>query len=332
MKSQHRLPSILCRNLLPAMTLCSLFLAGREAHAQLINYEWTGNTSNDWATRTNWTPDPGAVAIGTTAGTRFYRVTINGDVSVTRTGDVAFYNGGTPPTSGTDITATAVTLSGGADLSISGNLRITSSSGGYVRNASIGSGSTLDISGSLSAGAQNATGADSTWTIGGIVNTGSFLGFKSTSTTEAIGGGFVLNIAAGSLNVTNDFNWRSNTTAVNLATVGHINLTLGGTVNVGSFTNWDTSNNNFVNFADNTGSLTFGKTGYDLTDVQNLIDGNYIRKGLGEGAFNIQDGGTNWIVTVVPEPTTAALCLLGPLALLLRRQRRMCQNSSFPVQ
>lgn len=326
MKPSHPLHHVFHRTFLPALALGSLFLAGGEVRAQVVNYDWTGATDNDWATRTNWNPDPGATAIGTSAATRFYRVTINGNVAVTRTGDVAFYNSGTAP-SGTDVTATAMTLSGGADLAISGNLRITSSSGNYVRNASIGSGSVLDISGSLSAGAQNATGSDSTWSIAGTVNAGSFLGFKSTSTTEANDGGFVLNIAAGALNVTNGFDWRNNTSNINLATVGHINLTLGGTVSVGSFTNWNTSNENIVNFADNTGSLTFGKTGYALADVQDLIDNDFIRKGLGEGVFNIQDGGANWIVTVVPEPTTAALCLFGPLALLLRRQRRMCQNS-----
>ncbi|AHF94742.1 hypothetical protein OPIT5_24595 [Opitutaceae bacterium TAV5] len=278
--------------------------------AQVTNYEWASATDGDWETRTNWSPDPGSAAIGTNAATRFDRVTISKEVTVTRTGDIRFYTSGTPTGTKTG-SFNALTLSGNARLDVTGDVQISSSSGGYTRNALVETGSILNIAGTLSTGVQNATGVTSRWDIRGSVTTANFAGQQSTSANDGVNGGYILNIDGGSFTVTETFDWRV-TTGARTDLTGQINISGGGTVFINTMNEeWAFSSQQFVNFGDGTGSLTFGKTNWgEESLVRSLISSGHIRLDSSvQGQLDLADNGDTWTISVstIPEPATVAV-------------------------
>ena len=162
---------------------------------------------------------------------------------------------------------------------------------------------------------QNSSGT-STWNIDG--------GTVDGSGASGNGAGFYLGNEAGSTGVINmnsgTFNGSGFTTFIfgRNGGVGILNLS-GGTVTIGSAPTIGGSDR--LNFT--TGSTgSFDATGWTQTDYETLwTNGNLTVDGGQTGNFsdNFQVSGAT--LTVVPEPSSAALLGLGGLALILRRRK-----------
>lgn len=310
-------------------------------NAEVINFNWTWSGNGSWVASQAWTPgyDDQLGGIGGSNWnnlTRFDRVTIS-QYTVTSTSEISFRSANR--TAATDKTGTfnAISLINGGNLIVNNaaGLSISTSAGGYVRGALIGSGSTLEVQGVLRTGAQDATNSVSLWTIEGTVKASTFRGQQGSgfiSGNPDITGGYILNLNGGRMEV-GTFDWRTdqgmgahgNETIASGSSISTaiVNLSEGGILIADTMTaNWIDSSNAFVNFVDGSGSLTFGKTNFSQSsDVQSLIDGNYIRKTTG-GVFNIADNGATWTVTVVPEPASV-MAVMACVTLGLVASRRL---------
>lgn len=301
------------------------------SRAEVINHEWiAGNGA--WETKANWSPQPAAtIGLSTSA---FDRVTIDGNVTVNRTGSLIFSGLGTDGLKAG--TFTALTLTGGATLNVSTSFRVSSASGSpntAVRNVLIDTGSSLIVGTSITTGMQNSSANNSTWTVKGSVTAASFLGQKTTSATFS--GGFILNIDGGSFTIADTFDWGTPTTVTNLSTFGRITLSNSGSFAVGSIANWatSTSDNNYVNFADESGIFAIDNTTISLLEIQGLIADGYIRKGTGvTGDFDIFNTGEVWQISIapIPEPSTYALVAFGAGAAILRRRKSAAYGKRHP--
>jgi len=304
-----------------AAALAGALLCAGAAHAEVINHQWIGG-DGDWATKANWNPAPASV-IGSGASSALDRVTISGQVTVTRTGDLLFSGLGKDALKAGTIDA--VTLLNGATLNVTGNFRVSSASGSpntVSRNVLIDSGTSLIVGGDITTGIQNSSSVISTWVVRGSVEGNRFLGLQSTSGT--LNGGFILNIDGGSFSIAESFNFKSaGGTLENL--IGRINLSGNGIFTVGEILNWTGSSENYINFLDGSGVFTFAHSTWTTkADVEELIERGFIRKGESvSGDFNIVDTGTAWQVSIaaIPEPSGVALVAFGAGAamLLLRK-------------
>jgi hypothetical protein len=180
----------------------------------------------------------------------------------------------------------------------------------------IASGSELSVAGRLQAGSGN-TSKISVWTINGTVTANTFQGLVPSTLT----GGYSVLLDGGEFNITTTFNWKNQTFSG--TPTGNFTLSNNGTMTIGEMrSDWTDYSGFYVNFADVTGSLTFGKTNWTtLALVEGLISNNHIRKDVAQ-AFQITDNDTSWTVTVVPEPSTWALLVGSLTALVLLRRRR----------
>lgn len=308
-----------------ALAVASALLCAGAVHGEVIHHQWVGG-DGDWATKANWSPAPSSV-IGSGSGAALDRVTINGNVTVNRTGNALFYGLGTDGLKAG--TFNALSLENGATLQISGNFRVSTASGGAnaaTRNVFIDSGTSLIVGGDITTGAQNSATSNSTWIVRGNVVGNAFLGQQSTNpgSNPGINGGFILNIEGGSFEIAETFNFKSaGGTLTNL--IGQINLSSDGIFSVGEILNWTGSTENYVNFLDGSGVFTFAhSTWTSKSDVEDLINRGFIRKGSSvDGDFSIIDTGSAWQVsiTAIPEPSGVALVAFGAGAamLLLRK-------------
>lgn len=294
------------------------------------NYEWTGGTSGDWDVNANWSPAVPSgqiIGSGSSVNTIYDRVTISG-ASVSRSGNVYFRTQSTGDSR--KGTFNAITLQNNATLSISGELRITTSSSNFIRNVRVENGSTLNA-GTIATGTQNNTADYSTWSIQGAVIAENFIGYQGNNDSNANAGGrgYILNVDGGSLAVSDTFNWTLYAGTGGVLR-GEINISNNGMVNIGTMSsNWRGSEGNFVNFVDGSGSLKFGYDNWDLDAVEGLITSSYIRKDAAVGGiFNVENVGDGWLVTVnaIPEAsTTVALfsaVALGAVCLAKHRRKR----------
>lgn len=292
------------------VSLAALGLATFDARAVL--YTWNGGAgTTSWQDAGNWNPEgiPGS-AYNDTA-------TINQAVTVTST-SLSFDQN--PSASNT---LTVISLSNSAKLLITGNLLVQGQSSGgsnIGRHVSVGAGSELAVSGTLSLGtAAQSTSRVSNLTVNGTVTTANFQGRPATGSS----GGFTVNVAGGNFSVTDTFEWTARTNGANSTTF--LSLSDGGAINIGTMSaDWTEFTTQYILFSDGTGTLTFGKTNWETLDaVEALIAGEFIRKDASvANPFHIADNGGSWTVTVVPEPHAAALAGLGGVVLLLGKRRR----------
>jgi len=271
-------------------------------------YTWDGGASTTaWEDANNWNPDGEP-----TPGAALHNVQISTAVTVVRTDALSFnFN----PTSVT-ANQTALVLSNSGNLSVTGNLTVQSPSN-VRRNVSIASGSELSVAGRLQAGSANTFRVNG-WTINGKVTANTFRGMMPST----LAGGYSVLLDGGEFNITTTFNWKNIATFDGTPT-GNFSLSNNGTMTIGEMSSdWTYYSGFYVNFADATGSLTFGKTNWStLASVEGLISDNHIRKDVAQ-AFQIADNGTSWTVTVIPEPSTWALLAGSLTALVLFRRRR----------
>ncbi len=279
--------------------VAAVAIVSSPAFAAPLTHTWIGGSTGNWATDTNWSGNTVPGIAGTEGGKDAVIISGSG-VSVTNTGNIEF-SGADAAKNGTFI---AFSLLDGAKLDNTGNFSVygSSGSGGTFRNAVIGAGSRLIVSGTLSVGISNNGAQTSNWTINGEVTANQMRGYRGASAT----GGFILNIDAGRLTM-NGFNWGNGT-----AGLGTINISNGGTVDFGIMsTNWLSSTRHTINFLDGTGSITFAHENWATQQaVENLIaNGQILSAGslASPGFFNIIDNGSSWTVTAIPEPSTAAL-------------------------
>jgi hypothetical protein len=271
-------------------------------------YTWDGGASTTaWEDANNWNPDGVP-----TPGTDLHNVQISTAVTVVRTDALGFnFN---PASTVAD--QTVLVLSNSGNLSVADNLQVQSSSR-VRRDVLIASGSELSVAGRLQAGSGN-TSKISVWTINGTVTANTFQGLVPSTLT----GGYSVLLDGGEFNITTTFNWKNQTFSG--TPTGNFTLSNNGTMTIGEMSSdWTDYSGFYVNFADATGSLSFGKTFWStLESVQSLISNNHIRTDVAQ-AFQITDNDTSWTVTVIPEPSTGAL-LAGSFmaALALFRRRR----------
>ncbi len=274
--------------------------------AQIL-YTWDGGAGTTaWEDANNWNPD-GVPA----PNTALDNVQISTAVTVVRTDALGFnFN---PESTVAD--QTVLVLSNSGNLSVADNLQVQSSSR-VRRDVLIASGSELSVAGRLQAGSGN-TSKISVWTINGTVTANTFQGLVPSTLT----GGYSVLLDGGEFNITTTFNWKNQTFSG--TPTGNFTLSNNGTMTIGEMrSDWTDSSGFYVNFADVTGSLTFGKTNWTtLALVEGLISNNHIRKDVAQ-AFQITDNDTSWTVTVVPEPSTWALLVGSLTALVLFRRRR----------
>jgi Tfp pilus assembly protein FimT len=292
------------------LSIATLGLTAFDARAVL--YTWNGDAgTTSWQDAGNWSPGgiPGSA----------YNDTATIDQAVTVTSSSLAFDQN-PSTSNT---LTVISLSNSAKLHVTGNLLVQSQSSGgsnIGRHVSVGAGSELLVSGTLSLGtAAQSTSRTASLTVNGDVTTANFQGRPATGST----GGFNINVIGGNFEVTDTFDWTTRTNGGNTTTF--LSLSEGGAINIGTMSaDWTDYTTQYIFFADGTGTLTFGKTNWETLDaVEALIAGDFIRKDDSvANPFYIADNGSSWTVTVVPEPHAAALAGLGGLALLLRKRRR----------
>ncbi|WFB36272.1 PEP-CTERM sorting domain-containing protein [Kiritimatiellota bacterium B12222] len=305
---------------LKAMILGTAVLTASMLSSAAIS-TWNGSVDGNWDTAGNW--DNGVPTSTDQA------IISNGD-TVTKTGDLNILNN-----VGTDDDGLQLT---NGTLNVSGSLTSTTGYGtnsNPVSNIGVSDGSTT---GSLVIGETFNLGNKSdsfsrtfTYNIftGSSLSADAFQGkAKSYSASTTGAGGWYLNVSGGSAS----FNSFDFTDVTNLSrsitgqiTIGTTGTATGGTVNMGEVsTDWDDFSNQYVLFNDNLGSLTFGKTNYaNITDVQTLIDNDYIRKDAGiTNGFNIADNGSSWTVTVIPEPSTFAMMFVAGMGMLVACRRR----------
>lgn len=215
----------------------------------------------------------------------------------------------------------------GGSLSVSGDLTVlnpTSTSGNVI----IGAGSSLSVSGDIITGVNGTTNRFNSWTINGTVSAANFRGRPANPqpANPSRTGGYELFIDGGTMNITNTFSWIDNK-AGNVAGISRLTIGNNGALVTASMsTDWLSWEQQTLTFVDGTGSLTFGKSGWDENTILNTLFGSHILLGEGvQGHLSLNDTGANWVVSVVvPEPATATLLLgIGALAsvALLRRRK-----------
>ncbi len=307
-----------------AMILCST------ASSEVYNYKRIGEDSNGkWEDNCKWDPVPDFFIGGNWIAhwepgnnTRTDSVTIDGAIVSSPYKYVAFkipYNA--TEQAGKNGTYTALTLTDDATLEL-GAFQISSASSNgaeFVRNADIQSGSSLSVI-ELTTGAQNNTQNCSTWNIAGTVQAGSFQGLLGYHNSN---GGYILNVAGGSLDVTNSFDWFSNdsseTSYANTSeeAIAHINLSNRGSLTVGTMEgNWTHSDEAYINFMDTSSSATFGKANFvSAGDIEQLISEGHIRvdgDSVAASDIKIVDNGSTWTISASQDTMVNHFTWVGP--------------------
>lgn len=265
-----------------------LALLSVPAHAATI-YNWTGGagSGSNWYDTGNW---DGGVAPGA-SGDR---------MQVTDAGDLAVFD-----------SETAV---GGYITPFAFNMLRSTSSGPYPPSISI-------LNGTLNWGFSANQAIGSTFTVGdGDLGTMATLNLDNTiylNHGTSSSKSYVVN-ADGTLALGADvLNWSS---GGGLTTVARL---VGGTMNISGAVNGNLTNvaGNYVNFEapGSTFTASYGGQFADLTAVSGQI-GDSFKDTTGFGLAAIDNGGTTFTVSVVPEPSAALLGALGLLALLRRRR------------
>lgn len=324
MSQTFRLPTrALGRCLLKALPLSALLLAAT-ASAQIINYNWTGANSDNWATADNW--NPGAIPGRTASNTEQDSATISGNVTVNSTAQILLR--------GYDATKTgtfnALSLLSGARLETSQAVHIRSTED-TTRNVLIGANSSLisTYSGTgigIQAGSSNST--LSIWTINGTLETNSLGMYNSGATVT---GGIIFNVDGGSLSVADSISFRYQSGTVD-GSIAQIHISNNGFLNLGtinSIAHADGSNY-YINFADGSGTFQLVNSNYSsLTQVQSLIQTGKIRLGgnvVGIDSFSIDQIENGWRVqSAIPEASTYTLLIAASTLLALvwfKRHRR----------
>ncbi len=257
-------------------------------------YTWDGGAGTTaWEDADNW--DQGDVPAPHDA---LHNIEISTAVTVVHTGPLTLNFNPYSPESVRSRQVMALLLSNGGNLSVTGNMAVRSLPN-VARNVSIESGSELDVSERLQVGSANTFRVNN-WTIHGTVTANAFQGLVPSSE----GGGYTVLLDGGELNITTTFN-RKNQSFEGTPT-GNFTLSNHGKMIIGEMSpDWTDYSGFYVNFADATGSLTFGKTNWEtLESVEDLIRDNHIPKDVAQ-AFQIADNGTSWTVSILPGPATA---------------------------
>lgn len=213
----------------------------------------------------------------------------------------------------------------GGSLSVTGDLTVLNQTSTSA-NVIIGADSSLSVSGDIITGVTGTTNRFNSWTINGTVSAANFRGRPANpqSGNDRIGG-YELFIDGGTMNITNTFSWIDNK-AGNAAGISRLTIGNKGTLVAASMsTDWLSWEEQTLTFVDGTGSITFGKSGWDENIILSSLFGTHILLGEGvQGQLLLSDSGANWVVSVVvPEPATTTLLLgigaLASVALLRRR-------------
>lgn len=274
-----------------SLAVLGVFLLSSTLHAAPPEHLWTGEDGK-WETAENW--DPATVPDKLSMVIIDKRVEVDAD-------DVVFSHTG----EGMGGKFIALTLDGGARLKVSGNLTVLSAAAApntAVRGVRIGEESTLDVAGTLTTGVQNASGATSIWTISGTVTADQFAGAKTRSETSEprLAGGYILNVDGGKLTVRKLFDWADDR-ATHPGSTGQIHLRAGGEMTVGAMAaDWTSSTENYINFADETGRLVFGKENWPArADVEGLIEKGFLRVDRSVARpLDIREENGAWVVAV----------------------------------
>jgi len=246
LRSGRSVPLLLCTTFLVSTTF-----AVTPAHAQ----SWTGTTSSDWFTGTNWNPN-GVPAAGAS-------VSID-----TQTPNAAVVNGGATPAMASlsigDINSGTLTIQNG------GSVTVTSNNDVFVGNLA-GSSGTVTV-----------TGAGSTWT-GGVLFIGNLgtgkLTIQNGGAVSDVGGAFV-GFSAGSQGtvIVDNGTWNASTHLdIGEAGSGVMTIQNGGTVS--SF--------------DALIGISAGSTGAVVVNNGSWNNASTLSVGyLGTGTLTLQNGGT----------------------------------------
>ncbi len=314
------------------LAVCGLTAAlAASASAQVVNYEWTGaGGDNNWNNAANWNPS-GVPAIGGSGSDQSPHTAAISGAAVSLSGTMLFAAAYDELTTGTH---TALSLTDGATLQITGALRLRSVRD-TTRNALIGPGSSFTSTSSgnaLQLGSSDST--ISTLSVQGSLQLGTMIGdVLPANSFEGAAGGYIVNIDGGLVEFSST-NFRFQGSNRHLNSIAQFHIRNDGVARLGTITRLSDAGyaNIYIDFVDGTGLLEFSSTGYStLAAVEGLINDGKIRLGgntVDPTAFSVNSigGGTGWQVGVIPEPSTyallAGLVMLGGAVFVKRRRQQ----------